>query len=247
MPDFSESLDATGVALFLDVDGTLLELRDNPADVVADPGLVAILNACIAELGGAMSLVSGRPIADIDRIFAPAVFPAAGAHGAELRVAPGHEISAANEPLPDGVLERLDALAAGNDGLIVERKRGGASLHYRKAPDKEAACRELVNTLMAELGATYRLIAGKMVFEIAPAAHSKGSAIRTFLDEPPFAGRVPVFLGDDVTDEDGFRVVNDLAGVSIRVGDDAETDAQYRLHDVASVRHWLRNAILVND
>lgn len=244
MRNAPDKLDLEAVALFLDVDGTLLRIRDNPSEVQADRELIHVLEACSIELDGAMSLVSGRSIAEVDRIFAPAVFPVAGAHGAELRIHADDKVSAPHEPLPGKVIKSLEALAARNGRLLVEKKRGGASLHYRKAPELEEECRRVVTKLLAELGDAYRLIAGKMVFEIAPAGHNKGAAIRSFLDIPPFAGRLPVFLGDDVTDEDGFRIVNQLEGMSIRVGDSVHSEAHYELPDVAAVRAWLGHAIL---
>ena len=238
------TLDPNGIALFLDVDGTLLDIRDNPAEVVADESLTELLGACYEQLGGALSLVSGRSIADVDRIFAPAVFPIAGAHGAELRFGAGRTTKLANQPLPVAIRDTLEAFAARHDGLLLEFKRGGASLHFRKAPALQDECRRFAVKLLAELGEAYRLIAGKMVFEIAPAAHHKGEAISLFLDEAPFCGRSPVFIGDDVTDEDGFLVVNRLAGLSVRVGDTGCTAASCSLQSVAEVRRWLRHAIL---
>ena len=246
MPTAPDKLDPNAVALFLDVDGTLLEIRNNPADVSADAGLVGLLEACFESLGGAMALVSGRSVAEVDRIFAPAVFPVAGAHGAELRIDGGKIVTVDHDPLPPDVLAPIQGLAAAHEGLLLEHKRGGVSLHYRRAPELEPECRELVTRVMAGIGDSFRLIAGKMVFEIAPGAYDKGVAIRTFLENPPFAGRVPVFLGDDVTDEDGFRVVNELAGTSIRIGDIERSAARYRLDDVAAVRPWLDRALLVN-
>jgi len=239
-----EPIDAGKVALFLDVDGTLLDLREHPGDVVADSELIGMLEACAKKLDGALSLISGRSIAEIDRIFFPEVFPAAGAHGAELRTGGDRPVIPADAPFPAMAAERLESLVAKHAGLMVEMKRGGASLHYRKAPELEGECGRAVNALLADLGDSYRLIAGKMVFEIAPAAHNKGEAIRAFLDEPPFEGRLPVFVGDDVTDEDGFRAVNRAGGTSVRVGDGEPSEAQYRLPDVASVRTWLESAIL---
>ena len=247
MPTAPDKLDPNAVALFLDVDGTLLEIRNNPADVSADAGLVGLLEACFESLGGAMALVSGRSVAEVDRIFAPAVFPVAGAHGAELRIDGGKIVTVDHDPLPPDVLAPIQGLAAAHEGLLLEHKRGGVSLHYRRAPELEPECRELVTRVMAGIGDSFRLIAGKMVFEIAPGAYDKGVAIRTFLENPPFAGRVPVFLGDDVTDEDGFRVVNELAGTSIRIGDIERSAARYRLDDVAAVRPWLDRALLVTN
>jgi len=241
-----ESLDPKIISLFLDVDGTLLDICDNPGSVTADDQLVVTLQRCFVRLGGALSLVSGRSIEEVDRIFAPAIFPVAGAHGSEIRLDGGQTTRVINEPLPDDVLQALQTLADSNEGLLVERKHGGASLHYRQAPGLEAKCRRLVTRMMSDLGDAYRLISGKMVFEIAPAAHDKGAAIHAFQEQAPFAGRAPVFIGDDVTDEDGFRVANDLAGTSIRVGENGQTEAKYRLPDVASVRQWLHTVILAD-
>ena len=244
MPVAPESPDPGSIALFLDVDGTLLGIRDNPADVRANTDLVDILEQCFERLDGAMALVSGRSVAEVDRIFTPSVFPTAGAHGAELRVGNGEVITVADEPLPQHALRAVEDFAARHEGLLLEHKRGGVSLHYRRAPALEPECRALADRLVDDLGDAFRLIAGKMVFEIAPSAHNKGAAIRTFLERPPFAGRTPVFIGDDVTDEDGFRVVNELGGLSIRVGDIDKSAARHRLSGVADVSAWLREAIL---
>ena len=239
-----DNLDPDAVALFLDVDGTLLAIRDNPSDVTANRALIGTLEACFDRLDGAMALISGRSVAEVDRIFAPAIFPVAGAHGSELRGSDGRTVSAVNAPLPQATLEALEAFASRHDGLLLERKRGGASLHYRRAPALQTECRRLVDELLAGLGDSYRLIAGKMVFEIAPSAHDKGAAIRQFLQAPPFKGRSPVFFGDDVTDEDGFRVVNELGGLSVRIGDTGNSEARYWLQGVAAVQSWLCEAIL---
>jgi trehalose 6-phosphate phosphatase len=244
MPTAPDNLDPDAIALFLDVDGTLLAIRDNPSDVTADRALIGTLEACFDRLGGALALISGRSVAEVDRIFAPAVFPVAGAHGSELRGSDGCVVSAGGEPLPQAVLESLEAFATAHEGLLLEHKRGGVSLHYRRAPALESECRRLVDELLAGLGDSFRLIAGKMVFEIAPSAHDKGAAIRQFLEAPPFEGRLPVFFGDDVTDEDGFRVVNELGGLSVRVGDIEHSEAQYRLAGVAAVQSWLRETLL---
>lgn len=244
MPPAPDTLDTSAVALFLDVDGTLLEICDDPADVAADDELIDLLKACLAALNGAISLISGRSIADVDRIFAPAVLPVAGSHGAELRFDGGRTVTIANDLLPARIVETLEHFAAENDGLLLEHKRAGVSLHYRRVPALARECRALVDTLMPVLGDAFRLITGKMVLEIAPAAHNKGAAIEAFLGQKPFAGRVPVFLGDDVTDEDGFRAVNAARGTSIRVGEIRHSAAEFCLPDVAAVRSWLTNAIL---
>jgi trehalose 6-phosphate phosphatase len=242
-----ENLDAHAVSLFLDVDGTLLDIRDDPSEVVADVELIETLSACFAKLEGALSLVSGRSIEEVDRIFAPSIFPVAGAHGAELRFDRDGAVKRLNAPFPGSAMHMLAAFSKERDGVLLERKRGGVSLHYRQAPQFEAECRSIVTEVLADLGDAFRLIAGKMVFEIAPSAHNKGAAICEFLEHTPFAGRVPVFVGDDVTDEDGFREVNRLAGVSIRVGGKDRSSAKFRLPDVASVRSWLREVLIGAD
>lgn len=239
-----QNIDPSSIALFLDVDGTLLEICDRPDDVAANQVLISKLQACCSKLDGALALVSGRAIADIDRIFLPALFPVAGAHGAEIRYAAEQVPKIVDEPLPSTVIETLENFASAHTGLLLEKKRSGVSLHYRMAPELESDCRHLVKTLLEEIDDSYRLIAGKKVFEIAPAAHNKGAAIESFLSRSSFLGRIPVFIGDDVTDEDGFVVVNRLGGVSIRVGQADSTAATYLLSDVASVEHWLDSAIL---
>ena len=236
-------LDPNRTAIFLDVDGTLLEIVNDPASVVAEPHLVELLVSIESRLNGALALVSGRTLDEIDRIFSPARFTAAGAHGTEMRLPSGDVESAIAKPLPRSATTALESFTTANPGLLVEIKDSGAALHYRQAPDYEAVARQLVESLLVELGDEYRLIGGKMVFEIAPRCRDKGVAIRNFMADPVFAGREPVFLGDDVTDEDGFAVINDLGGISVRVGDARDTAALYSMPDTVSVLGWLRSAL----
>jgi trehalose 6-phosphate phosphatase len=226
------TIETADTALFLDVDGTLLEIRDRPEELL--DGLSSLVD-------GALSLISGRSIADIDRIFAPSRFPAAGSHGAELRLHPSDDVDFHAAALPPGILSRLSEFAASHEGLLLELKSGGASLHYRMAPTLESRCRQLVEELMAEIGQEFRLIPGKMVFELAPRGHNKGKAIAAMMNRKPFAGRRPVFVGDDVTDEDGFRTVNAMRGISVRVGEDRDSAAAFTLGSVADVRRWLES------
>ena len=235
------TIDSARTALFLDVDGTLLEIRDRPEEVIADPELVEVLDKLSAALDGALSLISGRSIAQIDRIFAPARFPVAGAHGAEIRLHPQDDVGGSSSELPGPILARLEALVQEHEGLLLEHKNGGASLHYRMAPGLEARCRQLIDEVMAEIGGEFRLIPGKMVFELAPRGHDKGEAIKAIMNREPFAGRRPVFVGDDVTDEDGFEAVNAMHGISVRVGDAGNSAAVHSLGSVAAVRQWLES------
>lgn len=233
------SLDPSRTALFLDVDGTLLEIVDDPASVVADSLLIDLLRDAESRLAGALALISGRKIAEIDRIFSPALFTAAGAHGTEIRMPGGSVERAAPAGPPASLVETLRAFANEHPGLLLEVKETAVALHYRRAPDLEADARHRVEAALRDIAEEFRLIDGKMVLEIAPRSHDKGAAIRSLMAHPRFAGRRPVFVGDDVTDEDGFAVVNELAGTSVHVGDNDRTLAMKSLPDVDAVRRWL--------
>lgn len=224
-------------ALFLDFDGTLVDIAPRPDAVVVEPALVRDLGALADRLGGGLAVVSGRPVAEIDRWLSPLVLPAAGAHGRERRRADG---TRAPEPeLPD--LTEIDALmralAAKDARLAVEPKAGALALHYRAAPE---AGSELGEALSALVGARpdLTLLAGKMVYEVKSAAVTKGAAILAFLEEPPFRGRTPIFMGDDVTDEDGFTAVAELGGLGVKIGE-GETAAQLRLDEPADLRRLI--------
>ena len=234
-------LDPDSTAIFLDVDGTLLDIVNDPASVVADVNLTTLLRSIEARLSGALALVSGRTLEEIDRIFAPAQFTAAGAHGAQTRMPDGQLDTSLADPLPRSATAVLGGFAARHPGLLVEIKDAGAALHYRQAPECETEARELVTSLLTNLGEEYRLIDGKMVLEIAPRRRDKGEAILRLMSDPVFTRRPPVFLGDDVTDEDGFAAVNGLNGISVRVGEAKATAALHSLPDTGSVRNWLES------
>ena len=143
--------------------------------------------------------------------------------------------------MPPAILERIREFASNSPGLLLEEKRGGVSLHYRRAPELEKQCTTFVQSLLPEIEQDFRLIAGKMVFEFAPKEHHKGAAISEMMQREPFTRRRAVFVGDDVTDEDGFRAVIALGGIAIRVGDNRDSEAEYSLPDVAAVHHWLES------
>jgi trehalose 6-phosphate phosphatase len=241
MPAPPDNLEPSGLALFLDVDGTLLDIEDHPSGVTADTSLVTLLKHLSDGLGGALSLISGRSVTDLDRIFGGARFAVAGGHGAELRLHPDDPVTSTRWSLPAPVLQQVRAFANTDPGLLLEEKRGGVSLHYRRAPELRERCTDFVHGLLPELEQDFRLIAGKMVFEFAPKEHHKGAAITEMMRHDPFAGRRAVFVGDDVTDEDGFRAVNAQAGITIRVGGSRNSEAEYSLRDVAAVRSWLES------
>jgi trehalose 6-phosphate phosphatase len=229
-------------ALFLDFDGTLVDLAAQPEAITVPPGLVQTLGELSRYLGGALALISGRPIAQIDQFLQPLHLPAAGVHGTERRSLNGDLTLVHTHPL-EHVLEVASALAARHPGLIVESKRGSLALHYRQAPHLEQRCVEAMQAAVQESpGLT--LLHGKMVVEAKPGGASKGHAIEAFMHEAPFIGRAPVFVGDDVTDEVGFATVQRLHGVGIKVGE-GPTVAWQRIDSAAALRDELQTAVAV--
>lgn len=231
-------------ALFLDVDGCLLEFADDPSSVRADASLLASLEAASRRLGGALALVSGRSVASLDSIFAPSLFAAAGLHGLERRDHPGGqamgevEQAALDATRWSDVVAEARARLAGHAGARVEDKGRTLALHWRAAPPAEDASRGFAAWALPRLPG-YVLQPGSNVLELRPAGADKGAAIAAFLGLPPFAGRRPVFAGDDLTDEHGFALVNARAGISIVVGDRRPTQARHGLADPAALRRWL--------
>jgi trehalose 6-phosphate phosphatase len=229
-------------AWFLDVDGTLLELEARPDRVTADARLIRLLEDLGEVYGGAVALVSGRSLDQLDKIFESCRLPAAASHGIERRLPDGTVEYGATEA-PPGSLDRIMAFAARYPGLLVERKSFSVGLHYRSRPELEDLVLQTMEKIHAELDNDVKLLRGKMMVEILPASANKGSAIRSFMNTVPFAGRLPVFAGDDVTDEHGFDVINELGGVSVRIGDAAGSAAKWQLRDVADLRSWLQAAV----
>lgn len=228
-----------GWALFLDFDGTLVDIAPTPGAIRVPDRLPPLLGALGETLGGALAIVTGRPIAEIDRFLGAAVPAVAGLHGFERR---GPDGAIHRPDLPDDALAdaraRLGGFAADRPGLLVEDKTHALALHYRLAPALEESCRDVMAAIARDL-AGWQLVAGKFVFEIRPRGATKGAAIDAFMAEAPFRGRMPVFCGDDTTDEDGFAAVNARSGVSVRVGPGAATRAEFRVGTVAGLLDWL--------
>jgi len=226
------------LSLFLDVDGTLVELAETPAEVVVGEPLKTLLTEVSRRLQGAVALVSGRSIETLDALFAPLVFPAAGLHGVERRSASG-ERRGTNycDPSLDPARLALTAFVASHPGTLLEDKGRALALHFRLAPESETAARHAVSALVRPLAPAYHVQEGKMVLEIKPQAFTKATAIEEFLGEAPFAGRTPVVVGDDLTDQAGFRLVEAVGGISIAVGH--RLQGQWRFDNPAAVRHWL--------
>jgi len=233
-------LRAADVALFLDVDGTLLEIEHEPGAVHVPDELCRVLEQLQAAAGGALALVSGRSLDQIDRLFSPLCLSAAGLHGLERRNLGSQVRRAAPDPaILAHARERLSAFAAATEGVLLEDKGLTLALHYRNAPAAAGAALAVAEAAVAESGGALDLLRGKMVCELKPPGADKGQAIAAFMAEPPFAGRRPVFAGDDVTDEAGFATINELGGISIRIGGASPTAATFGLRDVAAVQSWL--------
>lgn len=231
-------LDTSRAALFLDFDGTLAEIAPDPGAVRVPAALPAALVRLSARLSGALAIISGRPIAEIDHFLAPFTSPASGLHGLERRDAGDGPVAAAvRMPELDAVVARFAASPAAGEGILVEDKGATVAFHFRAAPERGPAVLATVRSIVSELSGVVT-VEGKMVIEVKPGGMHKGSAIRAHLSEVPFGARIPVFLGDDVTDEDGFAAVIDEGGVAVKVGP-GPTRAPYRLADVAAVHGWL--------
>jgi len=230
-------------AYFLDVDGTLIEIADTPDAVHVDTALLDLIAGLCRESGGAMALVSGRSISDLEKYLGTLHLPLAGQHGLERRDAAGRLWMHAAPPAAKcAIKEALAPVLARHPGLLLEDKGLTLALHYRQAPHLASYAQRLMIRLAHEAGAGLEVQFGKRVAEVKPAGIDKGNAVAEYLQESPFKGKRPVFIGDDLNDEHGFAAVNKLDGISIKVGK-GDSCARFRLPDVAAVRRWLGNAL----
>lgn len=234
-------------AYFLDIDGTLIELAPSPDEIHVDEQLALLVERLHAWTGGAVALITGRSIADVDSIFPLQGMAIAGQHGVELRTPDGC-LSVHEAPLAglDAVRSRLEKVTAKHPGLLAEFKGVSVALHYRAAPQLAGYAHRLMRKMQSSFLPGYTVQRGKRVVELKPAGKDKGIAISELMREAPFVGRIPVFLGDDTTDELGFSVVNEMGGHSIKVGSGSSI-ASWRLENVAAVRQWLEEAVTGSD
>lgn len=230
-------------ALFLDVDGTLVEFESRPEQVRATTGLVVLLTAVADRLGGALALISGRPLADLDRIFAPWQPSAAGVHGVQVRGPSGVRNHHPDQGQLTALRVQAAELAATIPGVWVEDKGVGVALHHRDAPQAALELQRRVNRLVAENDGVFEAQPGVLVQEIRPAGWDKGTALRELMAGSPFTGRRPVVVGDDLTDEHAFEAAVTLGGDAVLVGSRLETAATCRLADPAAVRGWLAELV----
>ena len=224
-------------ALFLDFDGTLVDLAEDPDAIQVPRRLAADLSRLSEALDGRAAFVSGRSLADLERHVGPLPLSAAGSHGGEVRIAGESETRASSVALPPGVMSEAREFCAARPGLRFEDKPLGAGLHYRGAPEREAEVLGFAAAVSERHGLAIKR--GKMVAELVRPGDDKGKAVAALLDEPPFAGGTPIFIGDDITDEDGFAAVAAAGGFGILVGPARETAARYRLDSPADVHAWL--------
>jgi trehalose 6-phosphate phosphatase len=226
-------------AYFFDIDGTLVDIAPSPSEIVLEGILRGLILQIHDVTGGALALISGRSIADVDSIFGDTHLPVAGQHGLERRSRAGkitrHDIM--SEKL-DFARNRIAEAIARHPDLLLEDKGLSLALHYRASPSLASFAHRTMRAVAAATGAEFALQSGKRVVELKPSGKDKGEAVREFMQEEPFRGRTPVFVGDDVTDEYGFVVANALGGHSIKVGG-GPTAARWRLADVRAVRSWL--------
>ncbi len=215
-------LDVSGIALLLDFDGTLVDIAPTPDAVHVPDDLRDSLARLLGLTGGALAVVSGRPIRDIDAQFAPLKLPVVGGHGAEMRITDDDILSTVT-PLPDTLRRRLAAAEKLDPGILVEDKGYSVALHYRRAPAVEARLRAHIDTVCAEFhGEPMEMLPGKALFEIKRPGVSKGEGVRALLSHAPFAGRTPVFIGDDETDKTLFALLPEFGGIGFSVDLDYE-------------------------
>lgn len=235
-PALASLLENGKAALFLDFDGTLVELAPGPDAISPLPGMAGRLLALAERLEGRCALISGRAIDDIERHLGPLKVPVAGSHGADIRSASGESLGEGATSLPPEIENALRAFAS-EHGVDYEHKAHGGALHYRSNPDAGERTVAFAKELAAQH--CWKAQGGKCVIELVAGTSDKGSAVRTFMATSGFKAARPVFIGDDLTDEAGFAASKKMGGMGILVGEREETVAHYRLPDVASVHDWL--------
>jgi trehalose 6-phosphate phosphatase len=238
VPHFNEC------ALLLDIDGTLLDLAQTPREVWVPPDLAKTLPRLLTRTSGALAMVSGRSVNDIDLIFAPMQFPAVGGHGAEMRLLPESEsVSSHAPPMGKELKRRLAAIAKLSPGILLEDKGYSLALHYRLAPHAEQAIYDAVSAIRADLpNAPIEVLPGKSVCEIKPSGFTKATGVRELMTHAPFKGRRPVFIGDDVTDETVFAIMPEFNGLAFSVGRRARGVAGH-FDEPRDVRAWLAHLL----
>lgn len=227
------------IALFLDMDGTLLDLAETPENVIVPKGLVSLLGQLAEGLGGALAIVTGRKIEEIDQILAPLRLPASGVHGSELRVSSSAPVQQMSPDLAEDVVQSLRALAGRAPGAFAEPKGTGLAIHYRLAPQAEPEIAEALRCFHEQNAEMFDIWPGRKVFEVIPKGFSKGTAISALSALTPFKGRVPIMIGDDVGDEPAFAAAERLKGYALRVAGENFKTKHSEFANPGSVLTWL--------
>lgn len=230
-------------ALFLDLDGTLLDIAPTPETVRVEPGLVELLLALREALGGAVAIVTGRRIADVDALLAPARFVAAGLHGAEYRTHETETIRSVAPHLPDELVAALRRLETRIAGVRVETKGQAVAVHWRDVPDAAPALWSLLGEILEAIPADLVLSRGRMVYELVPRHVSKGVALEVLSELPAFSGRTPVMIGDDVADAEAFATAERLGGIGLAVAGETWSSADAAFASPREVRLWLSHLL----
>lgn len=228
-------------SLFLNLDGTLVEPGETPDAVVVPESLKMLLIGLCLRLQGALALISGRELRDVDRMLAPLRFCTVGIHGCQIREASGCVVANQfDSPLLATARHALNDFTSQHPGVVLRDKGCALALHFRSDSEFSQAAYDAISSVAAQLGPAFIIQGGKCFYELRPRIFTTGSAVDMLMSAMPFHGRTPVYVGDDLSDEDGFRAVNVLGGMSIRVGPASTTNARYWLPDVAAVSEWLR-------
>jgi trehalose 6-phosphate phosphatase len=226
-------------ALFLDIDGTLIGMAPTPDAVRVPRGLVKLLGRLVSGLGGAVAFLTGRRIADADRLFAPLKLVASGVHGTELRAERNEPISVLAPPMPSSIVQAMNEISGLAEGILVEQKGPGVAVHYRNAPLARTALESEVAAIVAASSYELVLRQGRKVLEAVPYGYSKGTALSLLASRPPFKGRRPVMVGDDIGDESAFLAAERLGGLALRVEGEHFGPTTADFDGIESVHAWL--------
>lgn len=226
-------------ALFLDIDGTLLDVAREPDAVAVPDGLVDTIERIRESLDGALAIITGRPIPEVDRLFSPLKLVAGGVHGSELRREMYGKIEVLAPSFPTALIEELEVLCGASPGILLEVKGTGVAIHYRQAPAAAAGVGSALQAMAERSLGALRLTPGRMVFELLPACMSKGTALEALMTARGFAGRRAIVIGDDVSDESAFRVAESAGGLALRVRGEHFTNGATDFSGPAEVRAWL--------
>lgn len=232
--------DREPVALFLDIDGTLLDVALTPSTVHVPPVLPALLDALAARLSGALAIITGRQLEEADHLLRPSKFAGAGVHGAQMRLSAGGPIEHLTPSFDAALVGDIQRVVEALPGVVFEDKGSGIALHYRLAPELEEPLRAMLDELVAKHRDQFKVCGGRKVIEILPIGFSKGRALRKLVSLPQFANRTPVMIGDDVSDLDAFRAAEDLGGVGLKVAGENFRAEESSFQGPADVLNWLQ-------